>query len=606
MRLREVRSLRRLFTRALETDFSYFPKKHIVQVKRDNTTTKFVRAMASRHRILMVAVQHGKLVGFAISSTHQDKLGHLYWLYVRPELRNRKVGKQLLDRTLEEMRHRHMTGMELVTHNFEGYYAKNGFWQRGLVHQNGTDLYVMQYDFPDNQISRPRNIGRWVIRWPFWAGLLAAVGGIMYVRLAMPDFAYQVPGLILPPAKPQPGSIVQITQREHYSAGQVTALARQNYGPSFMESTLGVTRIQFQYRTTDQDGSLIIDYATAYIPDDTKDAPVIAMAPGTTGLTAACAVSVEQPQVHNWANYQSHLMAYAAKGYTGIITDYNDMRGAKPGQVQPYLVGEMEGRALLDSIRALKRLPDARAASDFNHTFTAGYSQGGHAILWADHLRVSYAPDVKLAGDIAWGGVLDIGTTWGGITSGSTLVWFGPYILASYGHFYAHDYQINNILLPPWNLRLEHDATNHCIDTDIPFYGVRPDLIYTQQFLSDLKAGIFPSDRYGLLGADLTANNVPGTTKTPKLINQGAKDNVVLASEQPAAIDKLCQGGGPIDYAVYGDVTHYNLMVQSFVSTLGWMQDVIHDRPLRDTCPTLSPTPTPSPVSGAGLSTPSP
>jgi hypothetical protein len=494
---------------------------------------------------------------------------------------------------LDEMRRRGMSALELVTHNFEGYYAKNGFWQRTKVHQHGTDPYVMQIDFTDNQVRRPRNISRWVIRWPFWLGLVTVVGVIVYLQLVPPPAPYSVPRLILSPAKPVAGSIVQISDKQHYSASQVTTLARQNYGPNFTASTHGVTRIQLKYRTTASDGSLITDYATAYIPDGVKAAPVVALASGTTGLTAECAVSLEQPQIHNWANYQSHLMAYASRGYTGVITDYDNMRGAAVGQIQPYLIGDMEGRAVLDSIRALKRLPEAQYASDFSHTFTAGYSQGGHAALWADHLRSSYAPDVKISGSIAWGGVLNVGTTWGGITAGSTLVWFGPYILAAYSQFYGHDYQLANILAPPWDTHLDHDALSHCIDSDIPFYGVKPDVVYAPRFLADLASGNLPPDRYGPLSADLAANLVPGTTTTPKLINQGARDNVVLAAQQPAAVAKLCQGGGPVDYALYAEDTHYNNMVHSFANTLTWMQDIIHERPLRDTCAAPSPSPSP-------------
>jgi ribosomal protein S18 acetylase RimI-like enzyme len=599
LRLHEVSSLRRLFVQALESDFSYFPAGYIKQVKKANTSLKFLRAVTiGRRRLVLVAVQGGELSGFAISSSHRDGMGHLYWLYVKPEVRNRKIGRQLLQATLGEMQRRRMAAMELVTHNFEGYYAKNGFWQRTKIHQHGTDLNVMQYDFSDNQVRHPRNVGRWVIRWPFWLGLIAVTVGIAYVQLSHQDSPYHVPALILQPAQPVAGSLVDVVTRQHYTAAQVTSLARQNYGAGLAASQYGVSRILLRYRTTGTDGKIITDYATAYIPDDVKGAPVVAMASGTTGLDASCAVSMEQPQVHNWANYQSHMMAYAAKGYTGIITDYDNMRGAPAGEIQPYLIGIMEGRGVLDSIRALKHLPEARAASDFNHTFTAGYSQGGHAALWADHLRASYAPDVKIAGSIAWGGVLNVGTTWAGITGGSTLVWFGPYILASYSHYYGHDYHLANILQPPWGERLDHDALGHCIDTDIPFYGVKPGVVYAPQFLADLTAGTLPPDRYGPLASDLAANEVPGTTSTPKLINQGAKDNVVLAAQQPPALTKLCSGGGPLDYALYADDTHYNNMVHSFGNTLNWMQDIIHGRQVRDTCPSGSPSPsaTPSPT----------
>ena len=270
LRLREVGALRDLFLQALMGDFTYFPAEQIAHVRRQNTALRFVRAWLSRRRVVLVAVQHGELVGFAISATHADGIGHLYWLYVKPTLRHHKIGKQLLDASLEAMRSRGMTAVELVTYNIDRYYAKHGFWRRGKINQHGTDLHVMQFDFPENQVHRPRNVSRWIIRWPFWVGLIAAAGGLFIAERAFPQVSYQVPKLVLPSPKPSAGSIVQITGRQHYTAAQVTSLARQNYGTGLPASPHGATRIQLRYLTTAPHGSLITDYATAYIPDDVK------------------------------------------------------------------------------------------------------------------------------------------------------------------------------------------------------------------------------------------------------------------------------------------------------------------------------------------------
>ena len=63
--------------------------------------------------------------------------------------------------------------------------------------------------------------------------------------------------------------------------------------------------------------------------------------------------------------------------------------------IHPYLIGASEGRAVLDSVRAARDLPDAGASNRFA---VWGHSQGGHASLYTGELAASYAPDLKLVG----------------------------------------------------------------------------------------------------------------------------------------------------------------------------------------------------------------
>jgi len=67
-------------------------------------------------------------------------------------------------------------------------------------------------------------------------------------------------------------------------------------------------------------------------------------------------------------------------------------------EFHPYLIGASEGRAVLDSVRAARDLPDAAASNRFA---VWGHSQGGHASLYTGELAASYAPDLKLVGVVA-------------------------------------------------------------------------------------------------------------------------------------------------------------------------------------------------------------
>ena len=64
-----------------------------------------------------------------------------------------------------------------------------------------------------------------------------------------------------------------------------------------------------------------------------------------------------------------------------VVTDYPGL--GTPGP-HPYLVGESEGRAVLDSVRAVHDLLGRAGAADATAIF--GHSQGGHAAVCADAL----------------------------------------------------------------------------------------------------------------------------------------------------------------------------------------------------------------------------
>ena len=81
-----------------------------------------------------------------------------------------------------------------------------------------------------------------------------------------------------------------------------------------------------------------------------------------------------------------------AQGYVVVATDYPGL--GTPG-IHPYLIGISEARAVLDSVRAARALPNTGASNRFA---VWGHSQGGHAALYTGELAASYAPELKLVG----------------------------------------------------------------------------------------------------------------------------------------------------------------------------------------------------------------
>ena len=142
------------------------------------------------------------------------------------------------------------------------------------------------------------------------------------------------------------------------------------------------------YTSTDPEGAPIAVSGVVVAPDGGPPEggwPVVAWAHGTTGVDRRCAPSIDYPE--SGLVRVPELDELVAAGTVVAITDYPGL--GTPGP-HPYLVGESEGRAVLDSIRAARALLGTDAVSSTAAIY--GHSQGGHASVWADQIAGSYAP----------------------------------------------------------------------------------------------------------------------------------------------------------------------------------------------------------------------
>ena len=114
--------------------------------------------------------------------------------------------------------------------------------------------------------------------------------------------------------------------------------------------------------------------------------PILSVAHGTTGIADQCAPS------HDPSSDVAAHIRYVNAGYLVAFSDYEGL--GTPGR-HPYLVGESEGRSVLDAATAAGQLPGADAGDQLA---IWGHSQGGHAALWAAQLADRWAPEFELVG----------------------------------------------------------------------------------------------------------------------------------------------------------------------------------------------------------------
>ncbi len=426
-----------------------------------------------------------------------------------------------------------------------------------------------------------------------WFGITFGLMGVVYFSYAVlmggnTPQSRNILTRLVSPQSPQPkfGKILLTEPAISYDTNATKALIFQANKGYVLPVQTGISKQVIRYTSSDEEGREVPVYARVYTPTSptpNKNLPVFAFAPGTTGIDDRCAASLEKPAVANWANYDSLMAAYAAQGYAVVITDYQGMRD--PDRMHHYMIGAQEGRAVLDSVRALKNLPTTKDTIDSKNIFVSGYSQGGHAALWADMIADNYAPEIDLKGLVGFGPVSDVQTTLADITRGANINWFGPFILTSYQDFYRTNYNLSSFLLPKWQQSIKTDIATQCINTVIPHWGKNPAAIYQPEFLAALTRGDL-SGNYSDLARDL-AKNRAGTVATPtaKLINHGQKDNVVLPSQSEALRQRLCLiGGGSLSVKLYPTATHYDTMAQSFNDTMNWMSAVRSNQPLPSSC----------------------
>jgi hypothetical protein len=429
-----------------------------------------------------------------------------------------------------------------------------------------------------------------------WVWLLCILGAIILYWYAFVDAGSSLAPKFQPGLGPQAhaGDLMSIESIKTYSPAEATALIRQNYGAVAKPAATGITKVTFRYRSQLPGGQYVTEYARAYLPAKTLGKlPVFGFAPGTTGVGDKCAPSLEDIHKANWGDYDSHMTAYASQGYVAVTTDYEGMRD--PERIHHYMVGELEGRAVLDSVRALVHIPQTNGIASLDQVFLGGYSQGGHAVFWADKIAAAYAPQVKVRGVVGWGPVLSVEETMADVTHGANINWFGPYVMYSYTDYYKANYDIHQVLQPRIADSLDADVPAHCIDSDIPHWGHNPAAVYTPEFLAAMATGKI-AEAYPKFAAALAENAITSSpTATPKRINQGANDNVVLPRQAKAALPSLCKSGkGPVELVEYSATTHYDAMVHSFNDTLAWMQGILKGQAQPNSCTAPMPTQTPA------------
>ena len=164
-------------------------------------------------------------------------------------------------------------------------------------------------------------------------------------------------------------------------------------------SALVMTSTRIMYVSTDRTGAKYAVTGSVLVPKTpwvgAGRRPIIGYAVGTQGLADRCAPSRQQSE---GLEYESLMIkGLIERGYAVAVTDY---QGLGTAGVHTYMNRLVQGRAVLDSVRAAQRL-NGSGLSAANPVGIVGYSQGGGGAASAAELAAAYAPELAVKGVVA-------------------------------------------------------------------------------------------------------------------------------------------------------------------------------------------------------------
>ena len=144
--IHHITHLHRLFSDALVSDFGYFSENYRQTVLSSNNLLKMYMGAINPSRLYTGLYYNNKLTGYSLSSVQPAGQGFLYWLFVSPELRHKKLGKQLLDTTENNLRTKGVDSISLVTHNQQQFYERQDYVLEKILSEvvADVDMYVMK------------------------------------------------------------------------------------------------------------------------------------------------------------------------------------------------------------------------------------------------------------------------------------------------------------------------------------------------------------------------------------------------------------------------------------------------------------------------------
>jgi acetyl esterase/lipase len=337
-------------------------------------------------------------------------------------------------------------------------------------------------------------------------------------------------------------------------AGRPGTLIQQE--PLGLNAPFGATVVRVLYRSTGlHDESIPVSGAVIIPPGPLEGRPIVAWAHPTTGVVPRCAPSMAMFLIQQIQGVREMV----ERGYIVTATDYP---GLGTPETHPYLVGESEARAVLDSVRAARELTGAPA-----RFAVWGHSQGGQAALFTGMMAKSYAPELDLVGVAAAAPATelealladDIDTSGGRNLTAMTL-WSWSRVFNA---------PIDRVV-EPYAMAVVERLAGECIESIYDILRRRaPTRSLEQAFLA--QQDFYRTEPWH----SLMTKNTPGTLPQyiPVFLAQGGVDGLVRPQVTQNYMKRLCAAGSKVQWFFMPNVNHGFAAHNSASLAVHWMSD---------------------------------
>jgi hypothetical protein len=235
-------------------------------------------------------------------------------------------------------------------------------------------------------------------------------------------------------------------------------------------------------------------------------------------------------------------------------------------------VGDDEANDVLNSVRALRYIPDAHAGSSFA---VWGHSQGGNSALFTTTQAHSYAPELHLVATVASAPAAELVPLLDE-TYNSTLAWvIGPEVLTSWPATYR-GLPIRSILTSAGYSNYQRIAQK-CITT-----AAAEGLIRNAVDERFFNGNPMKNSRWRAIAQQQTAPVL--TSSQPLMVAESLTDQVVLPNTTALYIQRACAGGSDLTSLWLTDVGHIQLSSTIAPAVVNWLGDRFAGRPTASTC----------------------
>ncbi len=375
---------------------------------------------------------------------------------------------------------------------------------------------------------------------------------------------------------PQVPAFYDIDTQNLPPAAPGTMIKTEKIEPPANDKARDYQLYRFMYHSTTIDGEDIPVSGLYAVPNGEPPEtgwPLIAYAHGTMGAAPQCGLSIApyRPKTPAGSQFTRKVEPLVEQGWAIVATDY---QGMGPDTTPMYLLGDAEGRNLLDSVRAVQQWRDD---IDRSKTVLWGHSQGGQAVIFASQMQQDYAPDLAIPGVVSLA---------------PAIIPPVPAAVEALGNLPDPSGRTYFVVMSTWTWTQNYPDLNEedifteeglnslpaveelCADELREFYMKAPMATYvkfplSQSLLQKINDNTAGQERLG----------------RPMRLVQGMEDQVVINPATPAYFSLICQNGEAAQLELYPEDNHGSVVINSADKVYQWINDRFDGLAPPNNCP---------------------